>query len=224
VTALAAVAAPVAAAEISGPCTASIAGENVEGQGTGPFSEPITVEKDSSVPVSMQAAGQISHLKVEIEFAGIRWTVRDKPSHGNSWSSTVDVNKYAKYGVGLYKVIGSSSGGVSCSGSALVKVKGNPLTTVAGIVGLIAAIAGIGGLGVAVAMTLRAGAMSFGRTLAGALFGIVAGLGLAVLLQEYGVMYPTIEAVIGSVGIGGLFGIGMHIVAKFVGGSVPIPD
>ncbi len=223
VSAIAAIVASSAAADISGPCTASIASQNVKGRSTGPFSKPITVEKNSVVPVTMSSAGQISHLKIQIEFAGMRWTVRDKPSHGNSWASSVDVKKYAKYGVGLYKVIGSS-GGVNCSGTALVKVKGNPLTTVAGIVGLIAALAGLGGIGAAVALTMRAGTMGFGRTVFGAVFGLIAGLGLAVLAQQYSIMYPTMGAAIASVGIGALFGIGLVYIAHFMGGKVAIPD
>jgi hypothetical protein len=224
VVAIAAIVAPSAAADISGPCTASIAGQNVKGRGTGALSSAITVQKDAVVPVTMSSASQISHLKIQIEFAGIRWTVRDKPSHGTSWANSVEVKKYAKYGVGLYKVIGSSSGGVSCSGAALVKVKGNPLSTVAGIVGLVAALAGLGGIGAAVAMTMRAGELGFGKTVFGALFGLIAGLGLAVLLQEYAVMYPTLGAAIASVGLGGLFGIGLVFISKLIGGSVSVPD
>jgi len=224
VLATAAIIAPSAAADISGPCTATIDGQNVKGRGTGAFSDPITVEKNAVVPVTMSAASQISQLKIQIEFAGNSWTVRDKPSHGKSWSSDVKVKNYAKYGVGLYKVVGSSSGGVSCSGSALVKVKGNPLSTVAGIVGLVAALAGLGGIGAAVAMTMRAGKLGFGKTLLGAVFGLIAGLGLAVLLQEYSVMYPTLGAAIATVGLSGLFGIGLVFITKFIGGAVSIPD
>jgi hypothetical protein len=224
VTAVAAIVVPSAAADISGPCSATIAGQNVKGRGTGAFSDAITVHKDSSVPVTMSSAKRISHLKIQIEFAGIRWTVRNKPSHGTSWSSSVDVNKYAKYGVGLYKVIGSSSGSVSCSGAALVRVKGNPLTTVAGIVGLVAAVLGLGGIGTAVAMTMRAGKLGFGKTILGAVFGLIAGLGLAVLLQEYGVIFPTLGAAIAEIGIGGLFGLGLVAIAKVLGTSVAVPD
>jgi hypothetical protein len=224
VVAIAAIVAPTAAADISGPCTASIAGQNVKGRGTGALSSAITVQKDAVVPVTMSSASQISHLKIQIEFAGMRWTVRDKPSHGTSWANSVNVKKYAKYGVGLYKVIGSSSGGVSCSGAALVKVKGNPLSTVAGIVGLVAALAGLSGIGAAVALTMRAGTMGFGRTVFGAVFGLIAGLGLAVLAQQYSVMYPTLGAAIASVGIGALFGIGLVYIAHFMGGSVAIPE
>ena len=220
---IAAIVVPSAAAEISGPCNATINGQNVKNQGTGAFADPITVANDAIVPVTMSAASQISHLKIQVQFAGFSWTVRDKASHGDSWSSDVKVKNYAKWGVGLYKVVGSS-GGVSCSGSALVKVKGNPLTTVAGIVGLVAALAGLGGIGAAVAMTMRAGALGFGRSLFGAVFGLIAGLGLAVLAQEYSLMYPTLGAAVSSVGLGALFGIGLVFIGKLVGSSVAIAD
>jgi len=220
---IAAVVVPSAAAEISGHCNATINGQNVKSQGTGAFADPITVQNDAIVPVAMSASSQISHLKIQIQFAGFSWTVRDKASHGNSWSSDVKVKNYAKWGVGLYKVVGSS-GGVSCSGSALVKVKGNPLTTVAGIVGLVAALMGLGGIGAAVAMTMRAGALSFGRSLGGAVFGLIAGLGLAVLAQEYSLMYPTLGAAVSSVGLVALFGIGLVFIGKLVGSSVAIAD
>ena len=220
---VAAIVVPSAAAEISGPCNATINGQNVKDHGTGAFAGAITVENDAIVPVTMSAGSQISHLKIQIQFAGMSWTVRDKASHGKSWSSDVKVNNYAKWGVGLYKVVGSS-GGVSCSGSALVKVKGNPLTTVAGIVGLVAALMGLGGIGAAVAMTMRAGALSFGRSLGGAVFGLIAGLGLAVLAQEYSLMYPTLGAAVSSVGLVALFGIGLVFIGKLVGSSVAIAD
>jgi len=221
---VAAIVVPSAAAEISGPCNATINGQNVKDHGTGAFAGAITVENDAIVPVTMSAGSQISHLKIQIQFAGMSWTVRDKASHGKSWSSDVKVNNYAKWGVGLYKVVGSSSGGVSCSGSALVKVKGNPLTTVAGLVGLVAALAGLAGIGAAVAMAMRAGALGFGRSLAGAVFGLIAGLGLAVLLQQYSVIYPTLGAAVSEVGLGGLFGIGLVFIGKLVGSSVAIAD
>ena len=42
----------------------------------------------------------------------------------------MNVDDYARWGVGLYQVTGSSTGpGLSCSGIALVRVEGNPLST-----------------------------------------------------------------------------------------------
>ena len=222
ILALAAIVVPSAAAVISGPCNATINGQNVKNQGTGAFAGPITVANDAVVPVAMSASGKISHLKIQIEFAGIRWTVRDKASNGTSWSSDVKVKNYAKYGVGLYKVIGSSSGGVSCSGSALVKVKGNPLATVAGIVGLIATLLGLGGIAGVVISAMRAGSIGFGKSVGGLLFGLIAGLGLAVLLQQFALVYPTPVAAIVTVGLGGLVGLGLAVIGKFIGGAAAV--
>jgi len=181
--------APAAGATIDGPCTATIAGQNVADRETNATSDPITVAEGSNVPISMSAARPITHLEVELEFAGIRWTVYDEPTTGRSWSKVVDVDDYATYGVGLYKVIGSSSGpGLSCSGEALVEVEGSPLTTVAGLVGLGLAVVG----GVAVLLLALRGGGSGGALVLGALFGMLLGLGLGLLLQEFAVLYPTL--------------------------------
>lgn len=188
VTGLSLASAPAALATIEGPCRASIAGVNVADRGTSATSDAIPVKEDARVRVTMSAAKPIDYLKVELEFAGIRWTVHDEPTSGTSWSKVVNVADYADYGVGLYKVVGSSSGsGLSCSGAALVDVQGNPLSTIAGLVGLGLAI--LGGLGVA--LLALGGAGTVGRRALGALLGIVFGLGLGVLLQEYGLLYPT---------------------------------
>jgi hypothetical protein len=217
VSAIAAIAASAAAADISGPCTASIASQNVKGRGTGAFGDAITVEKNAVVPVTMAARSQISHLKIQIEFAGMRWTVRDKPSHGKSWANSIEVKKYSKYGVGLYKVIGSSSGSTTCSGAALVKVKGNPLSTLAGIIGLIATLIGLGGIAGTAALAIRSGAMGIGKSLLGLITGLLGGLGLGVLLQQYAVVYPSMGAAIAFVGGGAIIGVGLTLLGKILG-------
>jgi hypothetical protein len=206
--------APIAGATIEGPCEASIAGQDVKNRETNATSDPITVAEGSSVRVSMSAARPITHLKVELEFAGIRWTVHDEPTTGRTWSKEVAVDDYATYGVGLYKVIGSSSGpGLSCSGAALVKVEGNPLTTVAGLVGLGLAIVG----GVAVGLLSLRGGGSGGALVLGALFGALFGLGLGVLLQEYALLYPTLVVTIVLLAGGAVLGLVLSGVPRLSG-------
>lgn len=132
-----------AGADINGNCSATINGVDIGGLSSSNAGDAIEVKEHTAVPVTMQSAEGITHLRIQLEFAGFRWTVRDEPTSGNSWQNTVPVDKYAKYGVGLYKVVGQSMGPAgTCSGSALVQVAGNPLTTVAG-----AAAAGITALG-----------------------------------------------------------------------------
>src|SRR5207302_6556124 len=86
------------------------------------------------------------------EFGGFRWTVSSGTDNGTTWSGTANVKKYAKYGVGLYKVDGITIGPGACTGSAFIKVTGrNPITTVAGAVGTAAAVVGVVGLGIGAA-------------------------------------------------------------------------
>jgi hypothetical protein len=195
---------PAAGATIEGPCTATIAGQNVADRGTSATSDPITVAEDSKVRVTMASARQITQLKVELEFAGIRWTVYDEPTSGRTWSKEVAVDDYATYGVGLYKVIGSSSGpGLSCSGAALVKVEGSALTTVAGLVGLGLAIIG----GVAVLLLMLRGRGSGASLVLGTVFGALFGIGLCVLFQEFSLLYPTLVVAIVMVAGGAVLGL-----------------
>ena len=140
----------LASADVNGNCSATINGVDVRGLSSSNAGDAIEVKEHTAVPVTMQSPDGITHLRVQIEFAGFPRTVRDEPTSGTSWQNTVPVDDYAKYGVGLYKVIGKSEGpGGSCSGSALVRVVGNPLRTVAGVAA--AGITALGGLGLAAA-------------------------------------------------------------------------
>ena len=182
-----------AGAVTEGACTARMASVDVGPLGVGATSAPIVVSKDQPMSVTMSAATAINHLKVELEFAGMRWTVHDRPSTGTSWASEVPVDDYATYGLGLYKVVSSASGpGLSCTGAALVEVRAEenlaPLATPAGIIGLALALFGAFGT---LAIALKVG-QSRVSPIAGGLLGAVFGLGIVVLLQQFAVLYPTL--------------------------------
>jgi hypothetical protein len=199
--------APEASATIEGPCTAEIAGQDVGGRSVGATSDAIEVTRDLPVSVTMGSERPIQRLKVEIEFSGIRWTVHERPSTGTSWASEVPVDDYAIYGLGLYKVVGSSVGqGFTCSGAALIEVVGDhpldPLSTFAGIGGL--ALALIGALGVlAVAAKVGRSGVS---PIFGAFLGELLGLGVVVLLQQFSVLYPTLAVTAALLAIGAVLG------------------
>jgi hypothetical protein len=196
--------APAAVAEIEGPCQASIAGQDVAALDTDPRSEPIEVREKARVQVSMASTRPITRLKVDLEFAGLRWNVHDAPSEGTTWTRIVNVADYSKYGVGLYKVVGTSEGqGFSCSGAALVDVQGTPLKTPAGIAGLVAAI--VGAIGVLSLLFRRRG--SGGAAFVGAFFGLVLGTGVGVLLQQFSVVYPTALVALAALGGGLVLGL-----------------
>lgn len=201
-----------AGATSEGPCTVSIAGENVGSRSVGATSDPIIVPDDRPLSVTMRAERPITRLKVELEFAGIRWTVHDRPSTGTAWASEVPVDDYAAYGLGLYKVIGSGTGpGIDCNGAALVEVQGDTdlaaLATPIGLAGL--ALALIGALG-ALALALRVG-QSRVSPIASGLLGAVFGLGVVILLQQFGVVYPTLLLTVGILAISGLVGFGIGL-------------
>lgn len=201
-----------AAAQVSGPCTAAMNDVDVNQISTPgtalevPYDGTIKVQVESQMPVTGQA--------VALEFAGVRWTVWSGTDTGTSWTHTMNVDKYAKYGVGLYEVVGESTGANACTGTAFVKVTGkSPLTTVAGIAG---AVVGVVGLGLLLASVLAAAKPSGGVGGIGA--GVFAGILLAgsflVLTQQFGVVYPTLMVVIVAVAVGIVLGIlipvGLH--------------
>lgn len=133
---------PVAHAEIDGPCEATVNGQSVTPLSSSDAGDAIEVEKDDSLTVVMTStsgATFASH-KVDLQIAGIKFNIEDDPDDNDPvWTETVNVDDYATYGVGLYKVSGSGQldNGMSCSGAVLIEIKGNPLTTVAGIAAIV---------------------------------------------------------------------------------------
>jgi hypothetical protein len=166
--------------------------------------------------VTMESDQEIDHLKVELEFVGYRWTVHDRPTTGDSWASEISVDDYATYGLGIYKVVASSTSasGLDCEGAALVEVAGeNPLDPLSTPIGLAAlALALFSALG-ALALAVRVG-QTRASPVFGGLLGALFAIGIVVLLQQFSVLYPTlaVTGLLVAVGAGiglalGLFGI-----------------
>lgn len=205
-------AAPEAPATIKGPCTGRIAGQDVAPQLTGPLDDAVKVHKDDLVSVTMSSEQPLTRLKVELEFAGQRWTVHERPTTGTSWVSEVPVDDYALYGIGLYKIVASSEGqGFTCTGTALVSVEGDneldPLKTVAGIAGFMLALFGLVGVLAVAARVGKARSAPFLGILAGAVLGV----GAVVLLQQFSIVYPTVGVTGGLVAIGAALGLAFSL-------------
>ena len=215
--AAAAVLAAGAGATINGPCSASINGVNVKNQSSASASGAIVVAKDARVPVTMSASQPISNLQIRISLMGLGRTVKSGPAHGTSWARTVNVKDYSFWGVGLYQVTGSSTGaGLSCSGVAIVKVEGSPLSTPAGWASI--ALAAVGLLGIAgTALGALHGGGMVKATLLGLLSGLVAALGVTVLLQQYAVLFPTGRIAVGMLALGAIVGIGVPFLTHVLG-------
>lgn len=213
----AAVLAVGAAATIDGPCSASINGVDVKNQSSTSADGAIVVASDAKVPVTMSASQPISNLQVRISMMGLGRTVKSGPASGTSWARVVNVADYSFWGVGLYQVTGSSTGaGLSCSGIAIVKVEGSPLSTPAGWVSLgLTVVGGLGIVGTALS-ALRGGGM-VKATLLGLLSGLAAALGATVLLQQFSVLFPTGQIAVAALALGAIVGIGLPVVTHLLG-------
>jgi hypothetical protein len=138
--------APPADAQVTGGCSATIAGQDVATAHNA--RNAITVGADDTIVVTGIAPGPITGYKVFLTFGPTRVQVADGvvSDGGNTWTSTVDVADYATFGVGLYRIEGETTG-TPCTGWAYVKVTGRfPLFTVAGAVGGVLAAAGAVGM------------------------------------------------------------------------------
>jgi len=204
--------APDAVAAIEGPCTAAIAGQDAAPQQTGAFDDGIEVDRDGLVSVTMTSEQPLRRLKVELEFAGVRWTVHDRPATGTRWASEVPVSDYGVYGMGLWKVVASSEGaGFTCTGTALISVEDDhpldPLATIAGLAGL--GLALMGALGM-LAVASRIG-KSRAAPFSGLLLGAIMGAGICILLQQFSIVYPTAAVAGGLLAVGAAVGLAFSI-------------
>jgi len=132
----AAFAAPASAAsapdQVTGGCSVTVNGKDANTAHNA--SNAIEVGENDTVTVVGTAPGPITGDTVKMKIGPIKFTARDESTDGtdNTWTGQVKVSDYAKYGVGLYRVEGASTGTV-CTGWAYLKVTGKfPLTTVAG--------------------------------------------------------------------------------------------
>lgn len=114
--------------------------------------KPVVVREHTNVHVLGEARGQPSGVMVELSYFGFRFAQNGYPiSSGRTFTAAVPIDEYAKYGVGSYEAFvvvyeGGIDGTISCRAVVYLKVKGNPLGTVAGAVATGLTIVGAGGV------------------------------------------------------------------------------
>jgi hypothetical protein len=116
----------------SAGCTATINGQPTLDVYTS--EKAIHVKEHTAVSVTMQMSSPVHRRQVFLSFGlGPTPLVSDETDPSSNTTS-VGIDKYATYGVGLYNVdvIANSVRGDRCEVRALVYVEGNPLATVAG--------------------------------------------------------------------------------------------
>jgi hypothetical protein len=203
VAGIALIATPAVQAGIEGPCNATIGGVDAKTLGVGARDDAVAVPETSRIVVAMRSNRPIAALKVRMEVAGIGWTVFDEPTEGRSWEREIPMDDYATWGVGLFKVVATSAGtGFTCTASGLVDVEGSAVATVAGLAGLGLTIVGAIGVLVLIMRGGRAG----GQPFAGILSGAALGIGIGTVLQQLGIIYPTMLVAIVIVAVGAAVG------------------
>ena len=124
--------APVARAQVTGQCVVSIQGRDAGEIADWP--DAVDVDANGTVTIQGRSTQPVSFLKVELDFAGLRWAIRpqDARAAGGNWSAVLSVADHAGQGVGLYHVVASTDG---CTAEGWINVVGrSPFTTLAGVV------------------------------------------------------------------------------------------
>jgi hypothetical protein len=129
-------------AQVSGPCTGTINGQDFHGTVTVPENNTVAWEFNSN-------AGFISSWAITLYYASIPIPVdtgEDEDPDKTTKGDIADVSQYAKYGVGIYQLTGTvNSEGGACTGTVNIIVQGNPLTTLIGATAAGATAVGAGG-------------------------------------------------------------------------------
>lgn len=177
--ALGALVVPAANAQSSGPCVVTIEGRPVGEVAQWP--DAVVVDAGGTVTLRGRSENRVSFVRVELDFAGLRWRVSPAESNaaGGDWAALLNVADHASQGVGLYHVVASTDG---CLAEGWVKVVGrSPFTTTIGL-----AATGILGFGLVLQVIGLVRARR-GKGLALSIIGgIPTGLGALVLSQQFG--------------------------------------
>ncbi len=118
-------------------CNGSLNGVGITSVGSSSPGDAISIPEHSDINVKMHSSSPDGWLRVQLAVLGFRYTVVNQTAKGTDLNSSVPVDKYAKYGVGLYQVVArvtaqNDPSAPACQGIMLVKIAGNPMSTPAG--------------------------------------------------------------------------------------------
>jgi hypothetical protein len=132
-------------------CSATFDGTDVSAYNTPARAKKVKQDAKMVVTGTAPNPGEVLAYLVQLELAGVDWTVDSGTTSDSSWSTTVDIADYADRGTGIYKVVAiSEAAGASCFGRAYVDVQaGGLLDSDAAKAAAAAAAVGAGGVAVA---------------------------------------------------------------------------
>jgi zinc ribbon protein len=205
-----------AVATVEGPCTASIDNVNVT-KGHDDPGDAVPLQSGDEIPVAGTATSRVTDLSYTVHVAGGGVQVGSVviAQDGLSWEGTVDLDKISNATVGLFEVTAEvQTTGAPCTGTAYVCIEGrSPFTTAAGAG---ATLFGVGGAILLVLSFTRARGMGLARSsLQGFAGGATAGLGGAVLLQQFCTLPLTAASAVGVPAVlGGAGAIGASVLRR----------
>lgn len=205
-------------------CSATIAGDSVAAHRRP--NDPIRVRHDEAVDVLGSASSAVSHVAYQLRIAGLSYTFGDDfATSDTTWSGTVEVEDYARFGVGLYELGGTAQTATGvCQDRVYICVEGrSPFTTAAGLVASSDATGGLALLGRVAARRRSLTALPRGPL---ALGGGLISLG-AVVLAQHACIRPltplTLSIVPIGAAIGPVAGIAFGIGRPFKSSSSTLP-
>lgn len=149
--------APGGAAKTQGPCTATVAGQDLASAGT------ITVKPDDIVAYSFAAPSPVVATDAKARIGPYELALADSedPGGGTSAAGTFDVSQVSGIAAGLYAVSAHATlaDGTTCSADFLLRIEGGLLDTPAGMASAAAAVLAGGGV-VTVSVMTASGAKS----------------------------------------------------------------
>ncbi|HZN13472.1 MAG TPA: hypothetical protein VFB78_04335 [Acidimicrobiales bacterium] len=165
------------------------------------------------------AAGSEGAVTVALRLGPARVGIYNGTSAGDAWTATVDVGRYAIFGVGRYQVVVHAP---DCETTVWVNLVGrSPWTTIPGAAAALVAVGGLALLATAIRSAKPGGGGGGRAFLGGALFGLAAN----VISQQHGGGQLTTKSMLGFTGVpGGAGFVAQKLMARFRGGGGATAD
>lgn len=145
---------PSAAAEMSGPCQATLQGAQIDRLDADDASDAVAVPADEPANFTVEGEAAIERWRASIHYGPFQapLTLGTTEANATQGKARIPVNGFSWLGSGLYTVSGTAelADGTQCHGEALIDIQGGALDTVLGSTA--AAVTALGGLGLLAAV------------------------------------------------------------------------
>lgn len=216
--ALAFVVPPPARAATTGGCTVILAGIDLTRAPTPQTAIPVS--SDAAIEIRVTSPVAVTEHSTSIQVAGITWQLAHFLGGGTTFTDSIQIQSYSHVGSGLYRVIERTNSTQPCEASGFIRVSGPATAKIATWVGIILLL--LGALALTIGITIRSSDRMAFRTQAWEegsvrvrprpaplplIGGLVAAPAALLVLQQFGVLYPTLLITVITVVAGGAVGI-----------------